>query len=315
MTVPNDEPRLDFVTCASPAGLHRIAYWEWGDPDNDNVLLCVHGLTRTGRDFDLLAQALSNNYRVVCPDVVGRGLSDWLAVPMQYGVPQYVADMITLIARLNPRRLDWVGTSMGGLIGMGLASALETSLALKTDRGPYSLKPSQRVPLGRMVLNDVGPALNFEGLDRIARYVGEPVILPSFDAAVDYVSTMSAGFGPHDRAGWEDLTRHVFVPQGDQWVKHYDLKIAVPFAELTREQADKSEAILWRFYQSIRVPMLIIRGEESDLLSAENAQAMLERNPMARLVNVPGVGHAPSLRSAEQIEQVRSFLLDQSSVQ
>ena len=126
------EPRLEYVTCASPAGLHRMAYWEWGDPANDQVLVCVHGLTRTGRDFDALAQRLAGRYRVVCPDVVGRGRSDWLANPAFYTVPQYAADMVTLIARLKPARLAWVGTSMGGLIGM----ALSGSAAFSRPRRP-----------------------------------------------------------------------------------------------------------------------------------------------------------------------------------
>src|SRR5690606_23554880 len=124
------EPRLNRVSCLSPAGLHRMAYWEWGDPQNDRVLLCVHGLTRTGRDFDALARRLCQEYRVVCPDVVGRGMSDWLSEPAYYIVPQYLADMVTLIARLNPRVLHWFGTSMGGMIGMTLAGLPGASVAV-----------------------------------------------------------------------------------------------------------------------------------------------------------------------------------------
>src|SRR3546814_14416554 len=146
-----------------------MAYWECGDSNNDKVLLCVHGLTRTGRDFDALARRLSSDYRVVCPDVVGRGKSDWLINAAGYVVPQYVADILTLIARLNPARLDWVGTSMGGLIGMGLVGALAMSTAARPARGPFGLAAEQTLRLGKVVLNDIGPSLSFTGLTRIDR--------------------------------------------------------------------------------------------------------------------------------------------------
>ena len=187
-----------------------MAYWEWGDPANDKVLLCVHGLTRSGRDFDQLATRMSSQYRVVCPDVVGRGKSDWLIDAGSYVVPQYVADMLTLIARLEPARLDWVGTSMGGLIAMGLAGTLATSAMLRPARGNLGLPAECSVPLGKVVLNDIGPQLNIGGLQRIGDYVGKPVQYSSFQQAVDHVRSISAGFGSHDEAGWEALTRHVF---------------------------------------------------------------------------------------------------------
>lgn len=303
------EPRLDYVMCASPAGTHRMAYWEWGDPDNDRVLLCVHGLTRTGRDFDLLARRLAGQYRVVCPDVVGRGKSDWLINSASYIVPQYVADMLTLIARVKPRQLDWVGTSMGGLIGLGLAGALAMSAVVRPDRGICGLPAENTLSLGKMVLNDIGPKLNFTGLTRIAEYVGEPLKFDTFQQAVDYVRTVSAGFGDHDQIGWEDLTKYVFNKQGASWVKHYDLRISEPFAGESEAKIQASEAILWAAYESIVTPILVVRGEESDLLTAEVAQEMLSRNRQARLHNVPKVGHAPTFRSADQIDPLVEFLL------
>jgi len=309
-TYVNQQPRLDFVMCASPAGMHRMAYWEWGDPQNDRVLLCVHGLTRTGRDFDVLAARLAPHYRVVCPDVVGRGKSDWLINPAFYTIPQYVADMLTLIARLNPSRLDWVGTSMGGLIGLGMAAGLATSAALRPDRGAFGMDASQTLSLGRMVLNDIGPALNDTGLSRIAEYVGKAEEFDSFEQAVEYVKTVSAGFGPHDATGWQALTRHVFNQQGSRWVKHYDLRIAEPIAQQSPAVLKGAEAVLWAGFESLREPVLLLRGETSDLLTEEGMQEMQKRNVRARGITFKGVGHAPTLRSDDQVEAVTAFLLE-----
>lgn len=306
-------PRLEHVMCASPAGMHRMAYWEWGDPHNDRVLLCVHGLTRSGRDFDVLAARLAGEYRVVCPDVVGRGRSDWLIDPSHYVIPQYVSDMLTLAARLNPARLDWVGTSMGGLIGMGLAAGLATSAALRPQRGEFGLEASQTLMLGRMVLNDIGPTLNDSGLSRIAEYVGKPETFDSFDQAVEYVKSVSQGFGPHDDEGWQALTRHVFNQQGGQWVKHYDLRIATPIAKQDAAVLKGAEAVLWAGFESLREPVLVLRGETSDLLTEQGLQEMEQRNVLARGITFAGVGHAPTLRSDDQVEAVAAFLLEDSA--
>ncbi|MEB2400747.1 MAG: alpha/beta hydrolase [Alcaligenaceae bacterium] len=305
------EPRLDYVTCASPAGVHRMAYREWGDPHNGKVLLCVHGLTRTGRDFDQLAHALAPHYRVVCPDVVGRGLSDWLIDSAHYVIPQYVSDMLTLIARLRPQRLDWVGTSMGGLIGMGLAGTLAYSAAFRPDRGGAGLPAELSLKLGKVVLNDIGPALNYQGLTRIGEYVGRPGEYASFQEAVDYVRSVSYGFGRHDQAAWEDMTRSVMLEQDGRWVKHYDLRIAEPFARQSEAELKASEALLWSAYESLPGPVLIVRGEQSDLLTPETLQEMLQRHPGARQHTVPQVGHAPTFRSEDEIAPVRRFLLEQ----
>lgn len=183
------EPPLRDLQCLDRRGLHRMAYWQWRDAANPKVLVCVHGLTPQGRDFDALARALCGEYRVVCPDVVGRGRSDWLADAAAYVVPTYVADMVTLLARLDAQVVDWVGTSMGALIGLGLASL---------DGSP---------------------------LRRLAR-----------------------------------------------------------------------------------CRTLLLRGAESDLMSAATAQAMTQRGPRAQLHQFAGVGHAPTLVQAEQIEVLRRFL-------
>ncbi|MFT0849938.1 alpha/beta hydrolase [Achromobacter sp. F4_2707] len=307
------EPRLNYVMCASPAGMHRMAYWEWGDPHNDKVLLCVHGLTRSGRDFDVLAARMAKEYRVVCPDVVGRGHSDWLINPSYYAIPQYVSDMLTLIARLKPGRLDWVGTSMGGLIGMGLAAGLATSAALRPAKPEPRLSNDQTLTLGRMVLNDIGPTINDSGLARISEYVGKEEIFDSFEQAVEYVKSVSQGFGPHDSAGWQALTRHIFNQEDGKWRKHYDLRIAEPIAQQDATVLKGAEAVLWAGFESLAEPVLVIRGETSDLLTEQGLQEMQKRNVLARGLTFPGVGHAPTLRSDDQVEAVAAFLLEEQA--
>ena len=304
------EPRFDFVTCASPAGLHRMAYTEWGDPGNDRVLLCVHGLTRTGRDFDDLARRLAGDFRVVCPDVVGRGRSDWLSVPAFYTVPQYVSDMVTLIARLRPASLSWVGTSMGGLIGLALAGAAahaRLARAAQTHAGAWPA--SHDIHLDRMVLNDVGPRLEPAALGRIGQYVGQPAEFETFAQAVESVRQISAPFGPHTDAQWETLARNVYVERDGKWVKHYDLNLALPLASQAAEAYSAGEQILWRSYDALDCPVLILRGAQSDLLTETTAAEMLARNPRAHLLEMAGVGHAPTLMDETQIEPVARFLL------
>lgn len=284
------EPRLDSVQCLGARGLHRMAYWEWGNPANPRVVVCVHGLSRQGRDFDTLARDLAADYRVVCPDVVGRGRSDRLADPTGYAIPAYVADMVTLLARLNAETVHWIGTSMGGLIGLGL-SALPQS------------------PVKKLVLNDVGPAIEPQALARIGTYLGQPAHWATLDEAADALWAISQGFGPHTREQWLALTRPQLVPDGTGFKPHYDPAIAVPFRAITPEIAAAGEAALWAAYDSLKIPTLLLRGAQSDLLSAATAQAMTQRGPKARLVEFQGVGHAPMLVQPDQREAVRSFLL------
>jgi pimeloyl-ACP methyl ester carboxylesterase len=284
------EPRQHDVQCLGARGLHRMAYVEWGDPANRRVLVCAHGLARQGRDFDTFAQAMSDRYRVVCPDVVGRGRSDWLAEPSGYQIPAYVADMVTLLARLDAEELHWVGTSMGGLIGLGLASL------------PNS-------PVKKLVLNDVGPTIEPVALQRIGAYLGQPLRWASVDEAADYLLSISAGFGPHSREQWLALTRPMLRPADDGFKLHYDPAIALPLRAVTPEQARAGEAMLWAGYDALRIPTLLLRGAESDLLSHATAAAMTQRGPQARLIEFAGVGHAPTLVAPDQIAAVREFLL------
>lgn len=275
------------VQCIAPSGLHRMSYVEWGEPGNPRVLVCVHGLTRCARDFDFLARELCGHYRVVCPDVPGRGESDWLKNPMEYAMPTYLGDMVTLIARIGAQSVHWVGTSMGGLIGMTLASLPES-------------------PVTRLVLNDIGPVLGAAALERIATYVGKAQAFPSFDAAEQFVRVVAAPFGPHNDAQWRFLTEHVVRREQDGTYRlRYDPAIAVPFnAEATHKDIE-----LWNVYDAVRCPTLVMRGEYSDLLSRETAARMAERGPRAKSVEIAGIGHAPTLMHADQIAVVREFLL------
>ena len=281
-------PLIRGVRCVHPGGLHRMAYTEWGERDNPRVVVCVHGLTRTGRDFDRLALALAPRFRVVCPDIVGRGRSSWLPFHQGYQFPQYVADCVTLLARLDVEEVAWVGTSMGGLIGMMIAAMADT-------------------PITRLVLNDVGPEVSRTGLERIASYAGLAADFADFEEAVDYVATVSASFGPHSREDWRELTRHVVVQKDGRWVLHYDPGIG----QATRDaMAQGATPDLWPLWQAVKVPSLVVRGAESDILTAATARRMTIEGPRASLVEFAGVGHAPSLLAADQIAAVQAFLND-----
>lgn len=288
------EPRLDHVQCMDSRGLHRMAYWEWGDAANPRVLVCAHGLARQGRDFDTLARALCGEFRVVCPDVVGRGQSDWLADPMGYQVPAYIGDMVTLLARLDARELHWLGTSMGGLIGLGLASLAGS-------------------PTKSLVLNDVGPKVEYESLVRIGAYVGQPGRWASVQEAADYLLTISKSFGPHTPEQWLALTRPMLKPVTDDlgtgFVLHYDPAIAIAFRALTPAIVTTGEAATWAAYDRVQCPVLLLHGTESDVLARETALEMTRRGPKATLCEFAGIGHAPTLVAPDQIAAVREFLL------
>ncbi|MGC2518045.1 MAG: alpha/beta hydrolase [Burkholderiales bacterium] len=276
------------LQCASASGLHRMAYLEWGERDCARVLVCVHGLSRCARDFDFLAaEMVSQGYRVICPDIPGRGDSDWLKNPMEYVVPTYVNDMVALIARLDVETVHWVGTSLGGLIGMTLAALPDS-------------------PVKKLVLNDVGPVLTAVSLDRIGAYVGQWPPLPTIEAAEQFVRAVSAPFGAHTDAEWRFLTEHVVRKNPDGTLRmHYDPAIAVPF----NAQLPHKDIELWDFYDAIRCSTLVLRGEKSDLLTRDTAAQMAARGPRARVAEIAGVGHAPTLIHTDQIAIVRDFLL------
>jgi pimeloyl-ACP methyl ester carboxylesterase len=367
------EPTLDFVDCPDSSGGHRMAYWAWGDAAAGHVVLCVHGLSRQGRDFDVLAAALCESarklgraIRVVCPDVAGRGESEWLKDPTGYQVPYYAADMRVLLAHLQAKApitaLDWVGTSMGGLIGIvvagmppgapGLPAGIEavpaastgppqarpapsggsevhevTSVgAMSCSAGPPQARPA---PSGgsalnevknvgassvrRLVLNDVGPAIEWQAIVRIGAYLGRSGEFTSVQEAADAMWAVSSGFGPHTAEQWLALSRHMVKPvcalASAKFRLHYDPAIAVPFGQSTEETTLQGEAMLWQLYDNIKAKTLLLRGAGSDLLNPQTAQAMTQRGPRAELVEFAGVGHAPTLVAADQVAAVANFLL------
>jgi len=273
------------VCCASAAGLHAMAYTEWGERDNPQVLICLHGLTRNGRDFDDLARAMSRDYRVICPDVVGRGRSDWLQDPAYYGIQQYVQDLVTLIARLDVDAVHWLGTSMGGVIGMVLASLENT-------------------PVTRLMLNDVGPEISPVSIRRISEFLGRPPLFATLDEAERFIRLVSAPFGLLSDAQWRHLTETSVRQRPDGRLEmRYDPRIAESFQRATAS----SELGLWPFYDRIRCQTQVLRGETSDLLSPATAQAMAVRGPRPEIIEVPGVGHAPMFMDASQINLVKAF--------
>ena len=282
------EPRRRSLLCASPAGLHRIAYREWGDARNRDVLVCVHGLTRSSRDFDELARTLCGQFRIVCPDVAGRGDSDRLADAKLYTWAQYVADMVTLLARLDVESVNWLGTSMGGFVGMALAAQAGS-------------------PVKKLVLNDAAPVIGKAALERIGSYVGQARSFASLEEAEQYVRTISAPFGPHSDAQWRFLAETwVRRNEDGSWRPHYDTRIA----EAYRATMPDKDLELWHLYDAVRCPTLLVRGELSDVVSRQAAAEMTRRGPKAKVAEIRGVGHAPTLLQPDQIALVRDFLLE-----
>ncbi|MDP2017795.1 alpha/beta fold hydrolase [Hydrogenophaga sp.] len=300
-------PQLQHLTVGgAPAATgtpRRLAYWDWScqAADHRSVVVCVHGLSRQGLDFDTLAQALRQRSRVIAVDVAGRGHSDWLADPMGYQIPTYAGDLAALVAHLRAEvpdvQIDWVGTSMGGLIGMAMAA--QPQMALR-----------------RLVLNDVGPVIQWEALLRIGTYLGLNPSFESEQAAVDYLASISTGFGPHTPEQWRALSLPLLRQRDGRWWFHYDPAIATPFKAMTanadeaaaRQIVQAGETALWGLYDAIQVPTLLLRGAQSDLLTPETAQHMTQRGPKASLVTFNGVGHAPTLVAHDQVAAVRDFL-------
>jgi pimeloyl-ACP methyl ester carboxylesterase len=284
MSLTRGEPRVRALRSLSPHGFHRVTWYEWGAPDAHDVVVCVHGVGRNGRDFDVLGEALSSTHRVLAPDMPGRGRSAWLADPADYVFPTYLTTLTALIAASGADTVSWVGTSMGGLLGMVLAAQADT-------------------PVARLVVNDVGPVIEAAALTRIGGYLGANPSFASYGEIEAYVRTISAPYGPLDDAQWGHLTRTNVREDADgRWRIAYDPGIAVPL------RSAPAPADLWPLWDRIACPVLVLRGERSDLLSRETARAMAERGPRARVVEIEGVGHAPALLDASQVDVVAGFL-------
>jgi pimeloyl-ACP methyl ester carboxylesterase len=269
----------------SSSGFHRVCYVEWGSVEAPRSVVCAHGLTRNGRDFDVLAGALAEHYRVVCPDIAGRGRSQWLSEPSNYGYPQYLADMTALIARLGVDQVDWVGTSMGGLVGMMLAA-----------------QPNS--PVRRLVINDIGPFIPKEALERIASYAGDDPSFVDVESAEAYFREVHASFGALSDRQWRHLTEHSIRRADGGFRLRRDPQIIWSWRQGPLEDAD-----LWAVWDGVACPVLVLRGERSDVLSREVADEMGRRGPVTEVVEIAGCGHAPALMDEEQIALVREWLV------
>jgi pimeloyl-ACP methyl ester carboxylesterase len=268
-----------------PDGNYGLSYADWGAQKAARTVVCVHGLTRNGRDFDHLAAVLQDDARVICPDMVGRGASDPLGNPEHYALPTYVAHMLQLLAKLELTTIDWVGTSMGGLIGMGVAA-------------------SNLIPLRRLVLNDIGPFIPKAALGRINTYLGMDLRFATLDQLETHLRDIHAGFGPLSDTEWRHLAEHSARRRADgSFGLNYDQRLGAPMKRGPIEDID-----LWPVWDEIKSPVLVLRGAESDLLLPETAAEMARRGPGAEVVEIDGTGHAPALMAKDQIEIVREWL-------
>jgi pimeloyl-ACP methyl ester carboxylesterase len=284
MTIPTP-PKAGSFLSLGPSGFHRVAFADWGDPDGRKATICVHGLTRTGRDFDVLAAELSKSTHVVCPDVPGRGASDWLENPKEYIYPTYLGDMAGLISHIGAERVKWIGTSMGGLIGMMLAAM------------PGS-------PIRKLIINDIGPFIPKEALNRIGDYVGAAPSFPDVAGIEAYLREVHAPFGDLSDEEWQHLATTSSERNGEGGYRlHYDPAIADAFISGPVEDVD-----LWSVWDRIACPTLVLRGANSDLLLPETAQEMTQRGPRAELVTIDGCGHAPALMADDQIKIIMDWL-------
>ncbi|MBV9785382.1 MAG: alpha/beta hydrolase [Acidisphaera sp.] len=281
--------RQSYVECISKRGFHRVAYVEWGEPTASRVAICVHGLTRQGRDFDPLACALAaRGWRVICPDLAGRGRSGRLRDPNEYALPQYAMDLTVLISRIGAEKVSWIGTSLGGLIGIVMAG-------------------QENSPVERLVVNDIGPYLPWPALFRIGSDVGSaPRSFPSYESALSFYRKVLAPFGDLTSEEWDHLVRHSMERDADgSWRPLCDPGIAAAFRPVFLYNLS-----LWSYWDAVRCPTLVLRGAESDLLLPSTAKEMTQRGPCARLVEFPGCGHAPPLLNRHQVSVVTDWLDD-----
>ena len=284
MALTSTLPRERHLRSLSAHGFHRVVYYEWGERDNQDVVVCVHGIGRNGRDFDVLAEALASTHRVLAPDMPGRGKSEWLRTPLDYIAPTYLTTLTALICASGAEDVTWVGTSMGALLGIMAASLPET-------------------PVKRLVVNDAGPVLDPAAIARIGQYFGTDPTFATYDELAAYVRTISAPFGPLTDEQWEHVTRTNARQRDDgKWGVGYDPAIAIPF------RAQPTAANLWPLWDAISCPTLVLRGAVSDLLASETAREMTTRGPKPRVIEFAGVGHAPMLLARDQVDTVVDFV-------
>ena len=265
--------------------MHRLHYIEWGDRRNPNVVVCAHGYSGNARDFDALAQSLAPGARVVCIDFPGRGESDWLATPLEYHFGQLLADIGALLVHVGAGRVDWIGTSMGGLLGMLLAAR------------PLG-------PVKRLVMNDVGAFVPLDALQAITHRLGAPARFASLEAVEAHLRVTHAEWGELTPKQWRHLAMHGARREAGGWRLHYDPRIV----RLLRPFPLGLGLFFWDAWYRVACPVLLLRGQRSAVFPAEVARTMLAVKPAARLVQFPGCGHVPALMSQRQIAVVRNFV-------
>jgi pimeloyl-ACP methyl ester carboxylesterase len=285
MTEDGMSPRDLRVRSIGHHGFHNIAYREWGDANERKTVFCVHGLTRNSHDFDPLARVLAARRRVICPDLAGRGRSDWLAHPRDYHLIQYNLDLTVLAARIGAEKFDWIGTSLGGLMGIALAGV------------PNS-------PIRRLVINDIAPEIPVPALRRLSFYIGEDRCFPNLNALEMHLRETLASFGPMTDTDWHRMAETSSIAAKGGYCLAYDPRIAHNF----RHYWLLIHANLWRYWDRITCPVLILRGANSDFLTPFLLERMLRRLPHAEVIEFEGVGHAPTLNAPDQIDPVAKWL-------
>lgn len=279
------EPQERLLFSLGPHGFHRIVYTQWGDAHNKRVVICAHGLTRNGRDFDFLATELAKSWRVACPDLAGRGHSDWLICREDYNLPLYLADMAALIARLGVDKVDWIGTSLGGLIGIVLAAQINS-------------------PIRKLVLNDIGPYISKRVLKHIAGYIGADPRFKSLAEAEIYLHKIHFSSGPLNDAQWAHVVQYsTRQDEKGRYALHYDPSINDFLTKHADEDID-----LWSLWERVSCPVLVLRGVKSGVLASKTAQRMLTDNSDTELIEIPKVGHAPTLMDSAQIKAINNWL-------
>ena len=292
-----------YVLGLSREGFHRIFYTEWGTPSNHNPLICLHGATRHSRDFDLLANYLSrgSHRHIFCPDLVGRGESDWLKNPANYSYEQYLADMNVLISRTGQQAVDWLGTSLGGIIGMVLAAQVQS-------------------PIKRLILNDIGPQIPANAMRRLANYVGLEPSFNDLEEAILYYKKIFTHIGQLDEATWNRLVSHTIKKtSGGKYMAKMDQRIKMPFSKkamlwnLLRHPTqllseNPFDLYLWEMWRKVNCPVLVIYGEKSDVLTPFIMEKMKHLKPETTFFEVKKTGHAPLLESDIEMEMIAKWL-------
>lgn len=290
------KPKIKHHLGFSKNGFHRLAYQDWGKPlVTQSTLLCVHGLTRNSGDFDFLAHQLKDNFHVICPDIVGRGKSDWLGDPSLYNYSQYLSDMACLFSRLKlsnqkkiEKRIDWIGTSMGGLLGMLIAA-------------------QNNSPIHRLILNDIGPEVPQKALLRIKNYIEGYPTFKTLAEAKAYIKEGLRSFGNLIESQWDHITNASIKKEGNTYIMSYDPELITAY-QSALENKKTTENSLWDIWKNIKCPILLLRGLQSDVLENTTVMKMKKLKPDMEIVEFDHVGHAPALMDLQQTDVIKKWL-------